>query len=620
MPVISLLVGNSRVLLAVDERGDWRYLYHPYAGQYQHLLESRRMVFDVDQGRLTRVGDDAWEVRQGYEEGTDVAWSQATEEGLEVGTRDMVHPNRDLVLRQYWVRNLGGDPRQLRLFQYQSMSIAESIYQDTCYWDATPSAIVHYKRDTYLQLWGEPRFDGFTCGEHTLKGLQGSYVDARDGALDGNTISHGATDSVVQWDLDVQPGATTHVWLLLLLGSSRRRVNEAYRAIAREPVPYREQETANFWRAWFDGKRVVLPEEINGRAQALYERSLSVLRNCGNANGSVIASPDISSLMPTGDTYNYNWWRDGAYIATAMDRAGLYESAHRFLVFAQASQEEEGYFFHRHFPDGTPGATWHPPPFLQVDQTGSVLTAAWHHYMVHRDMEFLLQSWPMVKQAANFLLRFVDDTTGLPRPSWDLWEEREGVHCYSALTVAEGLGHAEAISQQLGKGPGAWGTAAAAMRDAILERFWDDDRGVFLRRVEPEDRTLDSSSLLALRCGVLAPDDPRAGRLVENLRARLWSPQVGGMARYEGDPYYGHENPWIICTLWLGDAYLRMGDPERATELVEWCVDRATPTLLLPEQVRAETGEPVSVVPLVWSHATYVETILNMLGGADVTP
>ncbi len=617
--MIALLMGNSRVLLTVDERGDWLYLYYPYAGQFQHLLESRRMIYDADGGDLSRIGEEAWKVEQGIDADNHVGWSRAVGNGLEVRTRDMVHPDRDLVLREYRVKNLESRVRKLRLFQYQSMSIAESLYQDTCYWDQSQGAIVHYKRDYYLQLWGKPPFDGFTCGEHTLKGLQGSYVDAEDGVLDGNIISHGATDSVLQWNLELEPEGSATVWLLLLMAESRRKINEVYRDLAQEAVEYREKETVDFWRSWFRGKEVELPEDLSPRAKAVYYRSLSVLRNCWNANGSIIASPDVSSLMPTGDTYNYNWWRDGAYISMAMDRAGLYESAHKFLVFAQASQEEEGHFFHRHFPDGTRGATWHPPPFLQVDQTASVITAAWHHFSVHTDMEFLLSIWPMVRKAADFLMSFRDDQTTLPLPSFDLWEEAKSTNCYSASAVAEGLYNAELISRQLGKSLGGWGEAAATMRQAILDHLWDEGRGVFLKSLGPEDRVLDSSTLLTIRAGTLSVEDLRAHRLVENLRSRLWSKDVGGMARYEGDRYYGHENPWVICTLWLADVYLRMGHLDRAKALVEWCADMATPTLLLPEQVHAESGEPASVVPLVWSHSTYVDVMISMAEAQKLT-
>ncbi len=610
--MITLLTGNSRVLLAVNEKGDWVYLYYPYAGQFQHLLECRRGIFEADEGELSWIGGEGWEIEQGYEERTNVGWSLARGHDLEIRTRDMVHPDRNLLLRQYSAKNMKDRSRELKLFQYQSMSIAESLYQDTCYWDKSQNAIVHYKRDYYLQLWGEPGFDGFTCGEHTLKGYQGSYVDAEDGALQGNTISHGATDSVVQWNVNLSGRSSAAVWLLTLMADSRRTVNEIYRSLKEEAVEYRERETVDFWRSWFEGKRIDLPEDLSARARSVYDRSLFVLRNCWNLNGSIIASPDVSSLMPTGDTYNYNWWRDGAYISMAMDRAGLYESAHKFLVFASNSQEEEGHFFHRHFPDGTRGATWHPPPFLQIDQTASVITATWHHFNVHKDMEFLLDMWPMVRRAASFLASFLDRATSLPLPSFDLWEETKSINCYSAATVAQGLLDAESISAQLGKSLGAWGASAERVREAILKHMWDDERGLFKKSIRPEAKAADSSTLFTIRYGILPLEDPRTRSLVENLRKSLWSPEHGGMARYEGDRYYGRDNPWIICTLWLADAYLKLDQRDKAMELIEWCADRATSTLMLPEQIRADTGEPISVVPLVWSHATYVDAVISL--------
>ncbi|MCJ2520006.1 MAG: glycoside hydrolase family 15 protein, partial [Candidatus Thermoplasmatota archaeon] len=195
---------------------------------------------------------------------------------------------------------------------------------------------------------------------------------------------------------------------------------------------------------------------------------------------------------------------------------------------------------------------------------------------------------------------------------FDLWEEIRSINCYSAAAVAQGLRSAESISEQLGKSLGGWGEMAAKMGKAILKHFWDSERGLFLKSINPEDRVLDSSTLLAIRCGIISADDPKAHRLAENLRKRLWSSDIGGLARYEEDNYYGHENPWIICTLWLADVYLRMGQVEKAGELVEWCADQATPTLLLPEQVKADTGEPISVIPLIWSHSTYVNVVISM--------
>lgn len=604
--MITLLTGNSRVLLAVDEVGNWTYLYYPYPGQFQHLRQSSLGLFDQDAGTFTWVGHHGWRTHQRHAESCNVGLTEHEGWGVRLALEDMVHPDLDVVIRRMRIKDLQDRPRRLRLFAYQSFNIAESMYQDTCYWDAEQRSIVHYKRNYYFQLWGEPSFSGFTCGEHTLKGLQGSYVDAEDGKLEGSQISHGAADSVGQWDIVLPQGREAGLALLLAVGQSRRQIRQLHDGLC-EPVEARERETVEFWQSWMEGKEVFVSPDLSPRARDLYLRSLLVLRNCSGPNGSIIASPDFAPLRSGGDTYNYNWWRDSSYTSMAMDDVGLREGAHRFLEFAKACQEEEGYWLHRHFPDGSLGSTWHPPPFLQVDQTASVVAATWHHFARHGDMDHLLERWSMVKRAAAFLEGFVDPNTGLVAPSYDLWEERRAIHTYSCAAVVDALSKAELIAHRLGKRNGTWGERAQALKVAMLEHLWDSSAGCFVKSLQPLDRTIDASTLMTLPLGVLDATDPRAEALVDAVTQALWSAGRGGLARYQGDRYCGHENPWVICTLWLAEAKLLLGRPQEALQLLEWAARAATPTLLLPEQIDPRSGRPASVVPLVWSHATFLQ-------------
>jgi glucoamylase len=81
--------------------------------------------------------------------------------------------------------------------------------------------------------------------------------------------------------------------------------------------------------------------------------------------------------------------------------------------------------------------------------------------------------------------------------------------------------------------------------------------------------------------------------------------------RYSGDHYRGG-NPWIICTLWLAQYYIQLGDRKRAVQLLDWAVDHRTRLDLLPEQIDRDTGEPAWVVPLAWSHAMYILTLAGL--------
>lgn len=604
--MIAHLAGNGRVLLTVDEDGTWTDLFFPYPGQFQNLREARLGLFDVGAERFAWLtSGNGWLERSAprpHSETPAFAWIG---DGLDVELEDRVHPNHDLVIRT--VRIHADRPRELRLFAYHSLKIAESMYQETAYVDADRHALVHYKRGLYFEFFSDPAFSRAVCGEHTLKGLKGSYVDAEDGRLEGRAIAHGAADSVLEWDVAPAPGHAVTVRLLLALGRGPESVRKVHQYVTAGGSARFEREAAAFWRSWHTRRWPEMPRQLSERAQALYRESTRVLRLATATNGAIIASPDTTSLVVGGDTYNYCWWRDGGYVSKAMDEAGLYQQAQRFLTFAQQCQSPDGSWVHRHFPDGAIGSTWHPPPFLQVDQTASVLAATWHHFKRAGDADVLLDLWPMVKGAANFLTEFKDPSTQLPAASYDLWEERSALHLYSTAAVVHALERAARIAEQLGKEPGRWRRASVEYHDAALRSFWDPAAGRFLRSLGPSDDRLDASVLLALKLGLLPTGDPRFALTVDAVEARLWRPPLGGLARYEGDSYYGAENPWIVCTLWLAEARLRLGDRERCRELLEWVAARSTPTLLLPEQVDPTTGAPRSATPLTWSHSTYVD-------------
>jgi glucoamylase len=606
--MITQLAGNGRVLLTLNESGEWNDLFFPYPGQFQHLREMRLGLYDVDQKAFhwLRPGNGfALEVPPSVV-GT-FPTSMWSGHGITFSVEEIVHPNHDLVIRILRFRS--PEARRIRLFSYQSFRIGESLYQETAYVDPVASSLVHYKRSFYFEFFGDPPFDAAVCGEHTLKGLQGSYVDAEDGQLSGRPIAHGAADSVLQWNLDLVPDAETTLRIFLAIGRSSTAVNRLRDDVrARGPKRF-ETESKAYWSAWATRHLPEAPDGLGETAARLEKESVLVLKLCTATNGAIIASPDTRSLLVGGDTYNYCWFRDGGYVSQAMDHSGLRELASRFLEFASKCQSPDGSFIHRYFPDGEVGSTWHPPPFLQIDQTATVLSAAWHHLDRGADPDVMLELWPMVKAAANFLVDFRDSATGLPSPSFDLWEERSGIHTYSAAAVAHGLDSAARISKVLGKDTPRWESTAEEIRKLAVEKMWDASLGRFVRSLSPRDERIDASTLLALNLGLLKPSDPRYRSTVEQTERRLWSKNVGGLARYEGDEYYGNENPWVVCTLWLAAAHLKLGNRTRSRELIDWAVSQATKTGLLPEQVDSTTGEARSATPLVWSHAAFLDTV-----------
>ena len=79
---------------------------------------------------------------------------------------------------------------------------------------------------------------------------------------------------------------------------------------------------------------------------------------------------------------------------------------------------DEGYFYHKYNPDGSPASSWHPWVLkgsrslpIQEDETALVVWALWRHYYRYRDIEFIRPLWvDVVQKAADFMVQ-------LPRPA-----------------------------------------------------------------------------------------------------------------------------------------------------------------------------------------------------------
>ena len=360
--------------------------------------------------------------------------------------------------------------------------------------------------------------------------------------------------------------------------------------------------------------------------------------------GAILASNDSDIMETARAHYSYMWPRDGALVSYALDKVGLRDMSRPFFEFcARVLPKDRAALMHKYGPDGTIGASWHPwvidgqpeIPF-QEDGTALVVWALRHHFQRYGDQDFLATMYRrLARPAAEFMAGFRDPKTRLPLPSWDIWEERRGAHIWTTATVAAALAAAADIARLLGdaKPADTFHKASQEVKDALLEHFWDEDAGRFARMVTvgPDgelvrDLTVDSSAYALFAFGVLAPDDPKMVATMHTLGRHLWvKAGAGGLARYERDYYFRVSddfdkvpgNPWIICTLWLAEWYIATAKTAAqmrgALDLLEWASLCALGTGVLSEQVHPHTLQPLSVAPLTWSHAQFVQTTANYL-------
>jgi len=232
---------------------------------------------------------------------------------------------------------------------------------------------------------------------------------------------------------------------------------------------------------------------------------------------------------------------------------------------------------------------------------------------------------------ADFLAEFRDPVTGLPMPSYDLWEERHGILGWTVGATYGGLQAAANFAEAFGEANRSeqYRNAAEVIKTAVDRYLWLPEQNRFARMINrgsdgiwQVDSVIDASLVGLWQFGMYNPDDPKIAATMKAIRDRLWvKTSVGGVARYENDYYFQISqdktnvpgNPWFICTLWLAEWYAVTAkthiDLQPALELLEWAANRALPSGVLAEQVNPYTDEPLSVSPLTWSHAVYVSTV-----------
>ena len=302
---------------------------------------------------------------------------------------------------------------------------------------------------------------------------------------------------------------------------------------------------------------------------SLVSRSIEVIRAGQAGTGAYLACPDFPS-------YRYCWFRDGAFVAEAMSRAGELDSAERFFDWCSAVIVERdtaigagGRLHARYAADGRESTEdW---PTFQVDGYGLWLWALRRHCDRHG------RSCAPWERGVGLTLEYLRRHGGEPCVDW--WEEREGLHAATLASVAAGLE--------------AWGERAELP--------------------EPE-RRLDASQLVLPLLG-------RGEAPLADIEARLVSPG-GGVHRHLDDTYYGG-GEWLLLTAMLGLAYAALGREDDAHERLEWVEAHATPAGHLPEQSQdhllapewyepwvAKWGPPPS--PLLWSHAMHLLLALEL--------
>ncbi len=653
-----LPLANGRLLINFDPRYNLRDMYWPHVGQRNHSEGHVNHTGVWVDGAFAWFESDDWQRELRYEADTLVTAVTLTNPKLQVRVEcgDVVDFDRDILLRRMRVTNLADHPREVRLFAHHDWHIGESEGANTVYYHPALKVLVAYKDQCYVLVGGLAGEDvanapetvrmaayGITqwaTGQKEVNGQQGTWRDAEDGQLQGNPIAQGSVDSCAGFHLGtLAPGEAGVCYHWLAFGERFNAVRDLDALVrARGPESFFTR-THNYWRLWVNTK----PIELGDLPQPLvdlYKRSLLVIRTQIDNDGAIIAATDADVWSFSRDSYAYMWPRDGALVANAMSHSGYGDITGAFFSFCANVITDGGYLLHKFTPSGALGSSWHPwmapdgtPQLpIQEDETALVVYALWQHYALFHEVEFVRPLYrPFVKAAADFMVRFREPHTRLPAPSWDLWEERHGIHAYTVGAVYAGLTAAAHFATAFGEDDlaASYTQAAQEIQAAARQYLWHEGEERFLRMINVHadgtiipDMTVDVSITGLYQFGLFDPRSDEMSKTMQAIEGRLAvKSAVGGVARYENDYYHQVSsdianvpgNPWFICACWLAEYAVARADTldelHQALAWLQWVQARALPSGVLAEQVDPYSDAPLSVSPLTWSHAEYVSAV-----------
>lgn len=645
-------VGNGNLLVTFDRYYRVRDVYYPNVGRFNHT-EGHVQRFGVwADGRFAWLEDPTWVRTMRYQPDTLVTEVVLRNEtlGLELVCNDCVDFHEPVYIRKTQVKDLFGRDRDVRLFSHWDLSVRGTPVGDTANYDPATASVVIYKDDSYFLFnacdENKCGIDNWAIGTKRLGGAEGTWRDAEDGQLGRNAISQGSVDATIGFNLQVPANGSAHVTSWLACGASYHDVKELNKRILDKWPDRMVARTEAYWRLWVSKERIDLGE-LSPRVQDLFSRSQLVLRTQIDNGGAIIAANDTDIQAFGGDHYSYCWPRDGALVAYSLILTGQSELSRNFFRYCGRAIQRDGYFLHKYTPTAELASSWHPWMIegqrilpIQQDETSLVLWALRKHFVRYKDVEFIKPLYgSLIIGPAEWILSYRDQN-GLPHPSWDLWEERRGVHLFTVAATIGALNAAAAFATDFGEFDRAsrYREGAEKMRAAMMKWMWSSDHKRFARMVTPIgggryrlDMTADSANFALFALAGLDPHDPRIESEMTSLREKLWcKTAVGGCARYERDYYHQVErvntddvpgNPWVICTLWQAQYHIAKAtsveELREAANLLEWTVDRAGDSGVLAEQFHPYSGDPMSVSPLTWSHATFVIVVMEYLEKLD---
>ncbi len=637
----SAILSNGSLTVGIDEKGLVHDFYYPYVGLEN--LNSARLVphfigIWVD-GDFSWINDEDWKVDVKLHHYAMITQSRHTNEKLELSLsiESFVDYNNDVFVRHVIIQNKGKKKKSIRIFFHQAFQISSEGRSDTALYVPEGNYILDYKGRCVLiakaAFEDGVEFDQYAVGNMAIEGKDGTYKDAEDGELSMNAVEHAGVDSVLRLSCEIEPRNTKTLNYWVSVADTQVGAVKISDNLLSSGVSDVLHKQLNYWQEWL---RPAKPElsKLSSEYRKASILSLFTIKAHIDKRGGIIASCDSSIYNYGRDYYSYVWPRDGAFTIWPLIRLGIYEEPKMFFRFCRDILSKEGFMQHKYQPDKAIGSTWHPlihgrhtELAIQEDETALVLFMLGEYVDYSGDNKFARSMYlDLIQPMANFMCRFIDPETGLPHPSYDLWEEKFLTTTFSTAATYRALLVASRFASDYGflRDSEKWLKASEIVKQNV-DKLYNTERKAFRKGLLYQkgektkyDDTLDVSSLYGSFAFNFASSKQQIVTTAQAIEKELLdkSPS-GGTPRYENDNYFRKTdkykgNPWFVTTLWMSQYYSRIGDSKKANYYVQWTLNNTLNSGTLSEQIDPTTNEVLGVAPLVWSHAELINTILDL--------
>ena len=447
------------------------------------------------------------------------------------------------------------------------------------------------------------------------------------GSIGGKDYIGMSPDSAIGYDLQtIHPGEEVNLNLYVYVSDNQEKcllndLDTEINRIRKIDIRTEFENLDDYWKKYVKeyDRLNIDKSNIDERIKKIYKRSIllfSLLTN--HETGGISAGMEVDEDKTKCGRYSYCWTRDAVFVTRAMDILGMKDEVEKFYqIFCQMTQSKSGRWQQRFYTDGRLAPCWG----YQIDETASVVFGIYEHFKKYKDKTFLKNNLKMCENAIAYLQKYVDDIfnpKGNFLPSYDLWEEYEGVTLYAMASIFSSY-HAmikiyknvktifennRLKIEAMNKKVKALEQGMFDIKSYCLRTFYDETKKAYVRN--SDDKKMDISILGAITpFEMFSPKEKNVENTIERINMTLRT-YTGGYIRYEEDGYMGGYNPWPIANLWMACYNLEIGENKKALENFEFVTKSCSEHGFLGEQVNNEAMKPAWIIGLTWSHAMYI--------------